>query len=45
MVDMMQLKPQDILVLLKLIAIGQQDWAYNRLAIELGMSPPRFMQQ
>ena len=35
----MQLKPQDILVLLKLIAIGQQDWAYNRLAIELGMSP------
>ena len=39
MVDMMQLKPQDILVLLKLIAIGQQDWAYNRLAIELGMSP------
>ena len=38
MVDTMQLKPQDILVLLKLITIGQQDWAYNRLAIELSMS-------
>ena len=36
---MIQLKPQDILVLLKLIAIGQQDWSYNRLAIELGISP------
>lgn len=39
MTGVMQLKPQDILVLLKLIAIGQQDWTYNRLAIELGMSP------
>ena len=35
----MNLKPQDILVLLKLVAIGRQEWAYNRLAIELGMSP------
>jgi len=33
------LKPQDILVLLKLIAIGNQKWAYNKLAVELGMSP------
>jgi len=35
----MNLKPQDVLVLLKLIAIGERDWSYNRLALELGMSP------
>ena len=35
----MLLKPQDILVLLKLIALGGQPWSYNRLAVELGMSP------
>jgi hypothetical protein len=33
------LKPQDILVLLKLIAVGRQSWAYGPLAVELGMSP------
>jgi hypothetical protein len=33
------LKPQDILFLLKLIAIGEKTWSYNSLAIELGMSP------
>lgn len=36
----MTLKPQDILVLLKLVANGCREcWAYNRIAIELGMSP------
>ena len=35
----MSLKPQDILVLLKLIAVGQQSWSYASLASELGMSP------
>ncbi len=35
----MILKPQDILVLLKLVVVGDKKWAYNRLAIELGMSP------
>ena len=35
----MNLKPQDVMVLLKLVAIGDQQWAYNRLAVELGMSP------
>jgi len=35
----MILKPQDILVLLKLVAAGRGGWAYNRLAVELGMSP------
>jgi len=35
----MILKPQDILVLLKLVAIRDNDWAYNSLALELGMSP------
>ena len=35
----MNLKPQDIVVLLKLVAIGPVEWAYNKLAIELGMSP------
>ncbi len=33
------LKPQDILVILKLIAVGSKPWAYNKLAVELGMSP------
>ena len=32
------IKPQDILVLLKLVALGRIDWAYNKLAIELDMS-------
>lgn len=35
----MLLKPQDILVLLKLIARSREDWAYNRIAVELSMSP------
>lgn len=35
----MVLKPQDILVLLKLIVIAGTDWSYNRLAVDLGMSP------
>lgn len=35
----MTLKPQDLLVLLKLVAIGERPWTYNALAIELGMSP------
>lgn len=34
----MVLKPQDILVLLKLIAINREDWAYGQLAADLGMS-------
>lgn len=34
----MILKPQDILVLLKLLVNGT-NWSYNRLAIELSMSP------
>ena len=36
---LMILKPQDILVLLKLIAIDDKIWSYNSLAVELGMSP------
>lgn len=35
----MILKPQDVMVVLKLVALGDQAWTYNRLAIELGMSP------
>src|SRR5229473_4876816 len=35
----MLLKPQDVLVLLKLVALGRANWAYNTLALELGMSP------
>ena len=35
----MNLKPQDILVLLKLVAINSEEWVYNQVAIELGMSP------
>lgn len=33
------LKPQDILVLLKLVAVGKHPWTYNQLSFELGMSP------
>jgi len=35
----MTLKPQDVLVLLKLVLVGQSTWSYNRLALDLGMSP------
>jgi hypothetical protein len=35
----MQLKPQDILFLLKLVAHGKKPWTFSVLAIELGMSP------
>jgi len=35
----MVLKPQDILVLLKLIAVGKKNWSYNILSVSLGMSP------
>ena len=34
----MQLKPQDFLVALKLVAWGEQRWTYARLAQELGLS-------
>lgn len=33
------LKAQDILVLLKLVAVGKRPWTYNQLSFELGMSP------
>jgi len=35
----MNLKPQDILFLLKLVALNKEPWSFNKLAIELGMSP------
>lgn len=35
----MILKPQDILIVLKLLAIGRRPWTYAPLAVELGMSP------
>ena len=35
----MILKPQDILVLFKLVARGARPWTFNELALELGMSP------
>ena len=35
----MNLKPQDVLFLLKLIARGRVPWSFNGLAVELGMSP------
>lgn len=36
--NVMQLKPQDFLVALKLAALGEQRWTYARLALELGLS-------
>jgi hypothetical protein len=35
----MVLKPQDIVILLKLVTLGNRPWAYSALALELGMSP------
>lgn len=35
----MTLKPQDIVILLKLVTLGNQPWSYSALALELGMSP------
>lgn len=35
----MNLKPQDVLFLLKLVAMGKKAWSFNKLAVELGMSP------
>ena len=35
----MNLKPQDVLFLLKLVALGKEPWSFNKLSIELGMSP------
>ena len=35
----MMLKPQDVMVILKLVSINEQDWTYNQLAVELFMSP------
>lgn len=32
------LKPQDILVLLKLVALGKEPWTYGWLSMQLGMS-------
>ena len=34
----MILKPQDVVVLLKLIAIGDQPWTFQRLSVELSIS-------
>ena len=39
MESVMGLAPQDVLVLLKLVALGPRHWSYNELAIELGISP------
>lgn len=35
----MVLKPQDVLVVLKLVALGPRSWSYAWLAVQLGMSP------
>ena len=35
----MALKSQDVLVLLKLVALNDEAWTYNGLAIELDLSP------
>ncbi len=37
--DEMNLKPQDILFLLKLVALDKKPWSFNELGIDLGMSP------
>ncbi|MDX1508211.1 MAG: hypothetical protein R3358_08015 [Woeseiaceae bacterium] len=34
----MSLKSQDVLVLLKLVALGDEPWTYSSLAVDLGLS-------
>ena len=34
----MILKPQDVMILLKLVALGREPWTYQRLAVELSIS-------
>jgi len=34
----MILKPQDVVILLKLVALGQEPWTFQRLAVELSIS-------
>lgn len=34
----MSLKPQDVCILLKIVALGRAPWSYSQLAYELGMS-------
>ncbi|MCL5405710.1 MAG: hypothetical protein M1398_03160 [Deltaproteobacteria bacterium] len=35
----MILKPQDILILIKLVVLGKSEWSYAPLGLELSMSP------
>lgn len=35
----MILKPQDVVILLKIVTLGSRPWSYSALALELGMSP------
>ena len=35
----MNLKPQDILFLLKLISMGTAPWSFNKMSVDLSMSP------
>ena len=35
----MILKPQDVVILLKLVAIGKADWSFSTLSVDLFMSP------
>jgi predicted nucleotidyltransferase len=37
--DPVNLKPQDILFLLKLVALRKKTWSFNKIALDLGMSP------
>ena len=32
------MKPQDILFILKLVSLGEKQWVFNKLAVDLGMS-------
>lgn len=36
---MMILKPQDVVIVMKLVAIGAEEWSYSRMAGTLWMSP------
>lgn len=35
----MNLKPQDVLLLLKLVSQDKKPWSFNKISVELGMSP------
>jgi len=37
--EVLMLKPQDVMIALKIVAMNQREWKYSEAALELNMSP------